>query len=110
MFTRFLLICLFPVLAFAQNSKPIPVLIVDGFSNHDSKQTSLLTQQLLEQSGLFKVDITTVPTDSIQRESWKPEFKKYKVVIQNTNNIQDIRLRWPRSAEEQLEKYVKRGG
>lgn len=110
MFTRFLLICLFPVLTLAQNSKPIPVLIVDGFSNHDWKQTSLLAQQLLEQSGLFKVDITTVPTDSIQRESWKPEFKKYKVVIQNTNNIHDKRLRWPRSAEEQLEKYVKRGG
>jgi type 1 glutamine amidotransferase len=101
---------LLSILTFAQQPKPIPVLIVDGFSNHDWKQTSLLTKQLLEASRLFKVDITTVPTDSLEQQSWKPEFTPYAVVIQNTNNIQDKRLRWPERVEKQLEKYVKNGG
>jgi len=48
--------------------------------------------------------------DSIERMVWKPEFKKYAVVIQNTNNIQNPRLRWPVQAEQELEKYVSRGG
>ena len=96
--------------SFGQNHKPVPVLIVDGFSNHDWKQTSAVTKQILENSGLFKVDITTVPTDSMQQKAWKPAFGKYAVIIQNTNNIQNPGLRWPRSAELQLESYVNNGG
>ena len=71
--------------SFGQNHNAVPVLIVDGFSNHDWKQTSTLTKQILEKSGLFKVDITTVPTDSIAAESletsiWKVcrHHSKYK--------------------------------
>lgn len=96
--------------AVAQSRKPIPVLIVDGFSNHDWKQTTIVTKWILEKANRFNVDIATVPADSTQRETWRPEFKKYAVVIQNTNNIQDKRLRWPRQAEIALEEYVKKGG
>ncbi|MEP7108368.1 MAG: ThuA domain-containing protein [Ferruginibacter sp.] len=85
-------------------------MIVDGFSNHDWKQTSLVTKWILEESRRFNVDMTTVPADSAQRETWQPEFKKYAVVIQNTNNIQDERLKWPGQAEIKLEEYVKGGG
>ena len=34
----------------AQNDKFIPVLIVDGFSNHDWKQTTAVTKWILEES------------------------------------------------------------
>ena len=94
----------------AQQRKLIPVLIVDGFSNHDWKQTTKLTKWMLEESGRFTVDVTTVPGDSLSRLDWRPVFKKYAVVIQNTNNINDRRLRWPRHAEQALESYVKEGG
>jgi type 1 glutamine amidotransferase len=90
--------------------RPIPVLIVDGFSNHDWKQTSAVTKWILEASGLFTVRVSTVPSDSIQRSLWAPEFKDYAVVIQNTNNIQNPELRWPIYAERRLEKYVGAGG
>jgi type 1 glutamine amidotransferase len=93
-----------------QTRKPIPVLIVDGFSNHDWKQTSTVVKWILEKSNLFKVDVTTVPVDSVQRKNWQPVFKKYSVVIQNTNNIDDMRLKWPEDAEKKLEDYVKKGG
>lgn len=96
--------------AHAQSNKRIAVLIVDGFSNHDWKQTTAVTEWILEKSHLFKVDVSTIPEDSVQRESWQPRFDKYAVVIQNTNNIQDPRLRWPVQAQHSLEKYVRNGG
>lgn len=94
----------------AQGEKPISVLIVDGFSNHDWKQTTAVTRWILEESGRFKVEVSTIPADSNARLSWLPEFSRYDVVIQNTNNIQNKSLRWPVEAEKALERYVKKGG
>ena len=105
-----MLTCLFTGMGNAQTRKAIPVLIVDGFSNHDWKQTTAVTKWILEESKLFKVDVSTVPSDSIAREGWNPDFDKYAVVIQNTNNIQDKRLRWSSKAERHLEAYVNGGG
>lgn len=93
-----------------QRAKPISVLIVDGFSNHDWAQTTAVTKWILEESGRFKVDVSTVPSDSSARLTWLPPFNKYAVIIQNTNNIHDSRLRWSREAEQQLESYVRNGG
>jgi len=104
------LTCLCLCSAEAQKTALIPVLIVDGFSNHDWKQTSAVMKWILEESGRFTVDISTIPEDSVQRAAWSPAFGKYAVVIQNTNNIQNTRLRWPPVAERKLEAYVKRGG
>ena len=80
----------FSQIAFAQgHSDKINVLIVDGFSNHDWKQTSFLIKSILEESDLFKIDISTAPSEpeSSEWEQWRPNFKEYDVVIQNTNNI-----------------------
>jgi type 1 glutamine amidotransferase len=94
----------------AQKLKPIKVLIVDGFSNHDWKQTSKLTKLILEESKRFEVDISTVPLDSTGQARWEPGFEKYAVVIQSTNNIQNPALRWPGRVELELENYVRNGG
>jgi type 1 glutamine amidotransferase len=94
----------------SKTNKPIPVLIVDGFSNHDWRQTTILTKWMLEESGLFKADVSTIPSDSLQRLNWRPKFNDYAVVIQNTNNIFTPQLRWPVKAEVDLENYVKEGG
>jgi len=92
--------------------KPIRVLIVDGFSNHDWKQTTWMVKHILEETGRFKVTVSTAPgtADSLAHTSWDPAFGQYAVVIQNTNNIQDTTLRWPRRVEQRLEAYVKGGG
>jgi type 1 glutamine amidotransferase len=109
--------CMFLVVAgyyanrtFARQARRIDVLIVDGFSNHDWQQTTAVTKWILEESGRFKVDVSTIPADSIERTAWRPQFNKYAVIIQNTNNIQNPRLRWPEKAERELEAYVKKGG
>ena len=95
---------------YAQKKQVISVLIIDGFSNHDWRQTTAVTKWILEKSGRFSVAVSTIPADSSERSLWKPDFKKYAVVIQNANNIQNTSLRWPVAAEQALEKYVQAGG
>lgn len=108
--TSLVLAGLFSVNTLAQKGKLIPVLIVDGFSNHDWRQTTKVTKWILQQSGLFEVHTSTIPSDSIERLTWRPDFSKYAVIIQNTNNIDNPNLRWPVRAEQALELYVKKGG
>jgi type 1 glutamine amidotransferase len=96
--------------SFAQRSQTRSVLIIDGFSNHDWQQTTRVTKWILEGSGLFKVDVSTVPLDSMRRSQWLPEFSRYDVIVQNSNNLPDTTLRWPKQAEQALEKYVNNGG
>ena len=86
------------------------VLIVDGFSNHDWQATTQAIIQILEDSGSWKIDVSTVPpqqNDDWQR--WNPDFKRYDVVIQNTNDINGNGA-WPETAKSSLEAYVENGG
>src|SRR5687768_7058651 len=94
------------------HKKPIRVLIIDGYSNHDWKQTTSLTKSILEESGRFAVDVSTAPatTNEDTLAAWNPELNNYDVVIQNSNNISNRNLKWPRKVEENLEQFVARGG
>jgi type 1 glutamine amidotransferase len=95
-----------------KNKKQIKVLIVDGFSNHDWKETSRETKDILEETGMFKVDISSAPSvpGDPGWDDWNPSFKNYDVVIQNFNNLKNQDLKWPSRVEVMLEKYVRSGG
>jgi type 1 glutamine amidotransferase len=86
------------------------VIIVDGFSNHDWRQTSAVVKWLLEGTGRFEVTVTTIPLDSGDWALWDPDFEPYDVVIQNTNNIHQPKLVWPKHAQRKLEEFVQKGG
>ena len=103
---------LLPSFIMAQAQEKLNVLIVDGFSNHDWKQTTEMTRQILEETGLFNVSISTTPStfDDAAWATWDPEFSAYDVVIQNTNNIQNKNMKWPSQVEKKLEDYVRSGG
>ncbi|MBW7992235.1 MAG: redoxin domain-containing protein [Planctomycetes bacterium] len=94
------------------NSRPIKVLIVDGFSNHDWRQTTRVIRQILENTGLFNIEVSTTPAspDAPGWNTWRPKFGQYDVVIQNTNNIGKKQFRWPKEVEVALENFVKSGG
>ena len=95
----------------AQKEK-INVLIVDGFSNHDWKQTTKITRQILEGSWLFETEVSTMPPmeDKEAWKAWAPAFSDYDVVIQNTNNINNKEIKWPEKVRKNLEQYVSSGG
>lgn len=91
--------------------KQMRILIVDGFSNHQWQQTTLLTKRILESSGLFLVDVSTAPPTSSSPgwDSWRPQFSSYDVVVQNCNSYGD-RPSWPSEVQKDLENFVSNGG
>ncbi|MFY0598107.1 MAG: ThuA domain-containing protein [Cyclobacteriaceae bacterium] len=94
-----------------KNAK-ISVLIVDGFSNHDWKQTTKVVKHILEKSKRFEVSTSTAPSSPEDKawETWRPRFKDFDVVIQNTNNIHNPKIKWPKKVQKDLEKYLGNGG
>lgn len=96
----------------AAGADPVKVLIVDGFSNHDWKQTTAVVRRILEETQLFDIEVSTAPDtpDAPGWKTWRPQFGQYDVVIQNTNNIGKDALRWPAEMERALEDYVASGG
>lgn len=108
-----LVLCLWWVLwVNAQSSAQYKILIIDGFSNHNWEQTTTLVKQFLEQSGLFKVSVFTLSgvNNDQEWENWEQSFAQFDAVIQNTNNVHDTALRWPKKMELALQKYVRSGG
>jgi hypothetical protein len=107
--------------AFAKSHQDkIRVLIVDGFSNHDWKQTTQLLRGILDRAGEFEVDVSTAPLDpgSPEWSAWRPKFSSYDVVIQtcneNANNGLLLNLKrkpdWPDAVKRDFANYVRNGG
>lgn len=98
----------------------IRVLIVDGFSNHDWQQTTLLLRGILENAGEFTVDVSTTPIEpgSAAWEAWRPRFADYDVVIQTCNDnagnglLQGLKQKpqWPDAVKQDFAEYVGKGG
>jgi hypothetical protein len=90
------------------------VLIVDGFSNHNWQQNTLLLRGLLAATGKFTVDVSTMPPmGSKAWSAWRPRFGDYAVVIQTCNDIgaaADAKPSWPEAVKEDFVHYVRRGG
>ena len=80
-------------------------LIVDGQNNHDYKATTPHLKKLLEQTGLFSVDVATTPPKGGDMGSFKPAFGNYRVIISNYNGEP-----WSTETENALVAFVRKGG
>ena len=95
----------------ADAPKKISVLIVDGMNNHDWERGTKLLKAILENSGLFTVDVSTTPTNKNaspeEWAKWQPNFAKYQVVVNNFNGgYRTNDTHWPREIEKSFEDYV----
>lgn len=61
----------------------------------------------LDETGLFQVDVVTVPPADGDFSNFKPEFGKYQVVVFNYNAPD---ARWPAELKLSFEQYVTKGG
>ena len=52
-------------------AEQIKVLIIDGINNHDWRNTTKATKATLEQTGRFKVDVSTSPRKRASKEAWE---------------------------------------
>ena len=97
---------------FSRTGEPkIRVLIVDGFSNHDWRQTTALIRGILAPAGQFEVAVSTAPqtTNAGDWAAWRPKFSAYDVVIQNCNDI-NHGPQWPEPVRKDFEDFVRNGG
>ncbi|MEJ2701708.1 MAG: DUF1080 domain-containing protein, partial [Sedimentisphaerales bacterium] len=83
----------------------LKALIVDGQNNHDWKATTPILKSLLEETGLFAVDVATSPGKGQPMDSFKPDFAKYDVVVSNYTGDD-----WPKETQDALVEYMKNGG
>jgi len=98
---------------------PIRLLIVDGFSNHDWRQTTQLLRGILQSAGGFTVDVSTMPAmGSPEWAVWRPHFAGYDVVIQTCNDnggnglLTGVKQKpeWPDAVKQDFVDYVRKGG
>jgi uncharacterized protein len=111
------------VLAQAVNAGPIlKVLIVDGQNNHNWRATTPVLRAILEETGIFLVDVATSPerveaarggrtasepaaTVAVEMSGFKPEFAAYRLVLLNYNGDA-----WAQETQRTFVDYVKNGG
>lgn len=89
----------------AAAAAPMKALIVDGQNNHNWRETTPHLKKLLEQTGLFTVDVLTTPDKGQDFSQFRPQFAAYQLVVMNYTGDD-----WPTPAKEALEKYVAGGG
>jgi len=84
---------------------PMKALIIDGQNNHDWKTTTPALKQILEETGLFAVEVATSPPAKGDMSTFKPDFAAYRVIISNYNGEP-----WSTETQEAFEKFVREGG
>jgi type 1 glutamine amidotransferase len=87
------------------NAAAIRALIVDGQNNHDYKSTTPHLKKVLEETGLFSVEVATSPPKGGDMSGFKPNFSAYRVIVSNYNGEP-----WSKETEDALVAFVKGGG
>jgi uncharacterized membrane protein len=86
----------------------VPVMILDGESAgryHDWQATTPALKKMLDETGLFSVDVVTAPPADLT--GFAPDFAKYQAVILNYDAPDE---RWPAPLKASFERYVSGGG
>lgn len=94
----------------APAAPPIRVMLLDGESGgpyHAWQETTPYLKRMLEDTGLFQVDVVTAPPRGGDFTSFQPEWGKYKAVVSNYDAPDE---RWPDSLKASFEEYVRNGG
>jgi uncharacterized protein len=91
--------------AVAMAAPPYKALIIDGQNGHDWKATSPVLKKLIEETGLFAVDVATSPPKGQDMSRFQPNFAAYNVVVSNYQGDA-----WPEATQKALADYVKGGG
>ncbi len=105
---RLLLAILLPVLCLPA-AELIPVMLLDGQQSrsHPWEPTSPVIKQMLEETGLFRVDQVTSPAPGQDMSGFRPEFGRYRVVFMNYDTTDD---QWSAELKKSFEDYVSGGG
>lgn len=93
------------LVAVAAAAAPHKALIVDGQNGHDWKSTTPVLKSVLEETGLFTVDVATSPPKGQDMSGFKPKFSDYDLVVSNYQGDS-----WPEETQTAFVEYVRGGG
>ncbi len=96
--------------ALPASAAPVRAMILDGQSGgpyHAWQQTTPVLKRILEETGLFQVDVVTSPSAGGDFSRFRPEFSKYRVIVMNYDGPDG---EWPAGLQTAFEQYVKDGG
>ncbi|MDR0393662.1 MAG: ThuA domain-containing protein [Tannerella sp.] len=89
----------------SRKNEPLKALIVTGQNNHAWQVSHVAIKQILENSGLFTVDVAVSPAKGEDMSLFKPDFSAYKLVVLDYNGD-----RWPQETDKAFLDYVGKGG
>jgi uncharacterized protein len=88
----------------------IRVMILDGESGgpyHNWKATTPVLKKILEDTGMFQVEVVTAPPHDGDFSNFHPKFSDYRVIVSNLDAPDGG---WSEAAKTAFEQYVKNGG
>lgn len=94
----------------AYGAKPIPVMLLDGEQGgpyHAWQETTPYLKKMLDEAGVFATTVVTAPPAGGDFANFKPEWKKYKVVVANYDVPDE---RWSDELKASFETYMREGG
>jgi type 1 glutamine amidotransferase len=98
------------VLVLTHAASPIPVMLLDGESAgtyHKWRLTTPVLKRILDETGMFALDVVTVPAVGTEAAGFSPDFSRYRVVVMNYDAPDE---RWPAALKTSFENFVKNGG
>lgn len=93
-----------------QAAKRIKVMLLDGEQGgpyHAWQETTPYLKKMLDEAGVFDVEVVTAPPAGGDFTKFKPEWKKYKVVVANYDVPDE---RWSDELKASFDKYMQAGG
>src|SRR5438046_10227500 len=97
--------CTLPIPA----ASPIHVMLLDGeqaAGYHAWQETTPYLKRMLEDAGIFQVDVVTAPPRGGDFSAFKPDWSKYQVVVGNYDAPDD---RWPDRLKASFAEYIRDG-
>ena len=102
--TLLIIVCV-PQSSMAKKRERIKVLIVTGQNNHYWKNSTPIFREILEDAGIFSVDVSTSPEKGKDMSAFNPKFSSYDVVVLDYNGDS-----WNAQAKTEFENFVRYGG
>ena len=88
----------------------IRVMLLDGESGgpwHRWQLTTPVLKKILDETGLFQVDVVTAPAAKGTLTDFRPDFSAYRTIVWNYDAPDE---RWPEELKRRFEQYVSGGG
>ena len=98
------------VTAAPRAAAPIRIMLLDGESGgpwHKWQLTTPVLKKILDEPGLFQVDVVTAPAAGGDFSAFAPKFSDYKAIVFNYDAPSD---RWSDTLKKSYEDYVSAGG